>query len=136
MAENLLNRDFTATPPNQKWASDITYIWTDEGWLYLATAIDLYSRTMIGWSIQPTMTREFIGDALMTALWRQKFPRGALCHSNRGSEYCSHDYQKMLKQYSLIFSMSLKWNCWDNACAESFFVSAQSTARLKMCDQY
>lgn len=123
VAENLLNRDFTTTAPNQKWVSDITYIWTDEGWLYLATVIDLYSRAVIGWSIQPTMTRELVSNALMMALWRRKFPRGVLCHSDRGSQYCSHDYQKMLKKYSLICSMSRKGNCWDNAIAESFFHS-------------
>lgn len=123
VAENLLERDFTATAPNQKWVSDITYIWTDEGWLYLATVIDLYSRAVIGWSIQPTMTRELISHALMMALWRRKFPRGVLCHSDRGSQYCSHAYQALLKKYGLICSMSRKGNCWDNAVAESFFHS-------------
>lgn len=123
VAANLLNRDFTATAPNQKWVSDITYIWTDEGWLYLATVIDLYSRAVIGWSIQPTMTRELVSDALMMALWCRQFPRGVVCHSDRGSQYCSHDYQEILKKYGLICSMSRKGNCWDNACAESFFHS-------------
>lgn len=123
VAANLLNRDFSTTAPNQKWVSDITYIWTDEGWLYLATVIDLYSRAVIGWSIQPTMTRELVCDALMMALWRRGFPRNVLCHSDRGSQYCSEDYQKMLKAYGLICSMSRKGNCWDNAIAESFFHS-------------
>jgi putative transposase len=123
VAANLLNRDFSATAPNQKWVSDITYIWTDEGWLYLATVIDLYSRAVIGWSIQPTMTRQLVCDALMMALWRRGFPRGVLCHSDRGSQYCSEDYQEMLKTHGLICSMSRKGNCWDNACAESFFHS-------------
>ncbi len=121
IAANLLNRDFSTTGPNQKWVGDITYIWTDEGWLCLAAIIDLYSRAVIGWSIQPTMTRELICDALMMALWRRGFPRGVLCHSDRGSQYCSEDYQKILKEYGLICSMSRKGNCWDNACAESFF---------------
>jgi putative transposase len=121
VAANLLNRDFTTTAPNQKWVGDITYIWTDEGWLYLATIIDLYSRAVIGWSIQPTMTRELVCDTLVMALWRRGFPRGVLCHSDRGSQYCSEDYQKLLKNYGLICSMSRKGNCWDNACAESFF---------------
>ncbi len=123
VAANWLNRDFTASAPNQKWVSDITYIWTDEGWLYLATVIDLYSRAVIGWSIQPVMTRELISRALMMALWRRKFPRGVLCHSDRGSQYCSNDYQALLKKYGLICSMSRKGNCWDNAVAESFFHS-------------
>ncbi len=123
VAANLLDRDFSTTAPNQKWVSDITYIWTDEGWLYLATVIDLYSRAVIGWSIQPTMTRQLVCDALMMALWRRGFPRGILCHSDRGSQYCSEGYQEMLKTYGLICSMSRKGNCWDNACAESFFHS-------------
>jgi putative transposase len=126
VAANLLNRNFSATAPNQKWVSDITYIWTDEGWLYLATVIDLYSRAVIGWSIQPTMNRELVRDALMMALWRRGFPRGVLCHSDRGSQYCSDDYQKMLKTYGLICSMSRKGNCWDNAVAESFFHSIKT----------
>lgn len=126
VAANLLNCDFNTTAANQKWVSDITYIWTDEGWLYLATVIDLYSRAVIGWSIQPTMTRELICDALTMALWRRGFPRGVLCHSDRGSQYCSDDYQKMLKAYGLICNMSRKGNCWDNAVAESFFHSIKT----------
>lgn len=126
VAANLLNRDFSATAANQKWVSDITYVWTDEGWLYLATVIDLYSRAVIGWSIQPTMTRELICDALTMALWRRGFPRGVLCHSDRGSQYCSDDYQKMLKASGLVCSMSRKGNCWDNAVAESFFHSLKT----------
>jgi putative transposase len=121
VAENLLNRDFSATSPNQKWATDISYIWTNEGWLYLAVVIDLYSRAVIGWSLQPPMKRSLICDALTMALWRRGFPRGVLCHSDRGGQCCSHDYQKMLKQYGLTCSMSRKGNCWDNAVAESFF---------------
>jgi transposase InsO family protein len=121
VAANLLNRDFTASALNQKWVGDISYIWTDEGWLYLAVVIDLYSRAVIGWSIQPTMSRELVCDALMMALWRRKFPRGVLFHSDRGSQYCSHDYQKMLRACGIICSMSRKGNCWDNAVAESFF---------------
>jgi putative transposase len=121
VAANLLNRDFSATAPNQKWVSDITYIWTDEGWLYLATVIDLYSRAVISWSIQSTMTRELVCDALMMVLWRRGFPRDIICHSDRGSQYYSEDYQEIMKVYGLICSMSRKGNCWDNAVAESFF---------------
>jgi putative transposase len=126
VAENLLARNFNATKPNEKWVGDITYIWTDEGWLYLATIIDLYSRAVIGWSIQPTMRRELVCDALMMALWRRGFPRGVLCHSDRGSQYCSADYQQMLIKYGLKCSMSRKGNCWDNAVAESFFHSLKT----------
>lgn len=121
VARNLLNRDFSATAPNQKYVGDITYIWTQEGWMYLAVVIDLYSRLVIGWSMQATMTRDLVCDALMMALWRRGFPSGVIFHSDRGSQYCSDDYQKMLKHYGLICSMSRKGNCWDNSVAESFF---------------
>jgi putative transposase len=126
VAPNLLNRDFKADLPNQKWCGDISYIWTDEGWLYLATVIDLYSRKVIGWSIQATMTKQLVCDALMMALWRRGFPKGVLFHSDRGSQYCSDDYQKMLNHYNLKCSMSRKGNCWDNAVAESFFHSLKT----------
>lgn len=126
VAPNLLNRDFTASAPNQKWCGDISYIWTDEGWMYLAVVIDLYSRAVIGWSIQPTMSRQLVSDALMMALWRRGFPRGVLFHSDRGSQYCSNDYQKMLKSFGFVCSMSRRGNCWDNAVAESFFHSLKT----------
>jgi len=121
IAPNLLNRDFNAIKPNQKYVGDITYIWTHEGWMYLAVVIDLYSRAVIGWSMQATMTRDLVCDALMMALWRRGFPRDVIFHSDRGSQYCSDDYQKMLKHYGFICSMSRKGNCWDNSVAESFF---------------
>lgn len=121
VAPNLLNRDFIATAPNQKWVGDISYVWTEEGWVYLAVVIDLYSRAVVGWSIQPTMTRQLVCDALMMAMWRRGFPRKVLFHSDRGSQYCSNDYQNLLKAYGFICSMSRKGNCWDNAVAESFF---------------
>lgn len=126
VAPNLLNRDFNADGPNQKWCGDISYIWTDEGWLYLATVIDLYSRKVIGWSLQATMTKQLVCDALMMALWRRSFPREVLFHSDRGSQYCSHEYQQMLKFYGFKCSMSRKGNCWDNAVAESFFHSIKT----------
>lgn len=121
VAPNRLNRDFNASEPNQKWVSDITYLWTDEGWLYLAVIIDLYSRAVIGWSVDTRMTRQLVCDALMMALWRRSFPRSVLVHSDRGSQYCSTDYQQLLKDHKLICSMSRTGNCWDNAVAESFF---------------
>ena len=121
VASNVLNRDFNAPMSNQKWVGDISYIWTDEGWLYLAVVIDLHSRAVVGWSIQATMSRQLVCDALTMALWKRGFPRGVLFHSDRGSQYCSGDYQKLLAQYDFIPSMSRKGNCWDNAVAESFF---------------
>jgi len=126
VAPNLLNRDFSATAPNQKWVGDISYVWTDEGWMYLAVVIDLYSRVVIGWSIQSTMSRKLVCDAFMMALWRRGFPRDVLFHSDRGSQYCSHDYQNLLKTYGLTCSMSRKGNCWDNAVSESFFHSLKT----------
>lgn len=134
IAPNVLNRDFTANSINKKWAGDITYIWTNEGWLYLAVVIDLYSRAVIGWSIQATMTRELISDALIMALKRRNFPRGMIFHSDRGSQYCSHDYQKLLKRYGLICSMSRKGNCWGNAVSESFFHTLKT--ELVYSEQY
>ena len=126
VSSNLLNRDFTADRPNRKWCGDISYIWTDEGWMYLAVIIDLYSHAVIGWSIQSTMSRKLVCDALMMALWRRRFPRGVLFHSDRGSQYCSNDYQKMLKTFGFIGSMSRKGNCWDNSVVESFFHSLKT----------
>lgn len=121
VAPNLLARDFTATAVNQKWVGDITYVWTTEGWMYLATIIDLYSRAVIGWSLQDSMTKELVCDALLMALWRRGFPKGVIVHSDRGSQYCSDAYQQLIKRYGLRCSMSRKGNCWDNAVAESFF---------------
>jgi transposase InsO family protein len=121
VAPNYLGRDFSAAAPNQKWVGDISYLWTDEGWLYLAVIIDLYSRSVIGWSLSNRMTRQLVCDALMMALWRRGFPKGVLVHSDRGSQYCSGEYQQLLADHQLICSMSRKGNCWDNAVAESFF---------------
>jgi len=121
VAPNLLARNFTATATNQKWAGDITYVWTTEGWMYLATIIDLYSRAVIGWSLQDSMTKELVCDALLMALWRRGFPKRVIVHSDRGSQYCSDAYQQIIKRYGLKCSMSRKGNFWDNAVAESFF---------------
>lgn len=123
VAPNLLQQDFEATAPNQKWVGDITYLWTDEGWLYLAILLDLYSRKVIGWAMSERMTAALVCDALQMALWRRKMPTGVIVHSDRGSQYCSHDYQRLLKAHELRCSMSAKGNCYDNACAESFFHS-------------
>ena len=121
VAPNLLKQDFTATVPNQKWVGDITYLWTDEGWLYLATIIDLYSRMVVGWAMSKRMTAQLTCDALQMALWRRHMPKGVIVHSDRGSQYCSGVYQKLIAKHGLICSMSAKGNCYDNACAESFF---------------
>lgn len=119
--ENILGRDFTATAVNQKWVSDITYIATDEGWLYLAVVIDVYSRAVIGWSMDKHMSQDLVCNALLMALFKRKFPKRVLVHSDRGSQYCSKKYRKIIKNNYLIGSMSRKGNCWDNAIAESFF---------------
>jgi transposase InsO family protein len=123
VAPNLLQQDFSADAPNQKWVGDITYLWTDEGWLYLAVMIDLYSRKVVGWAMSERMTATLVCDALRMALWRRKIPTGVIVHSDRGSQYCSRDYQRLITTHKLRCSMSAKGNCYDNACAESFFHS-------------
>lgn len=121
VAPNLLNRNFTATKPNQTWVGDITYIATDEGWLYLATWIDLFSRKIVGWSMSSRMTADIAVNAFRMALFRQKREAPKMVHSDRGSQYASDDFRKELKKYGCKQSMSRKGNCWDNAVAESFF---------------
>ena len=121
VAPNLLAQDFSASAPNQKWVGDITYLWTEEGWLYLAVVIDLYSRSVVGWSLSERMSATLVCDALHMALWRRRMPSGVLVHSDRGSQYCSAAYQALLGKHRLICSMSATGNCYDNACAESFF---------------
>jgi len=121
VAENILNREFTAERPNQKWLSDITYIPTDEGWLYLACIMDLYGREIIGWAMSDRMTKELVINCLKQAHTRRDNPKGVLVHSDRGSQYCSKDYQVLLAESEHICSMSRKSNVWDNAPMESFF---------------
>nr|QVB71188.1 IS3 family transposase [Salmonella enterica subsp. enterica serovar Anatum] len=121
VSENLLKQDFYASGPNQKWSGDITYLRTDEGWLYLAVVIDLWSRAVIGWSMSSRMTAQLACDALQMALWRRKCPENVIVHTDRGGQYCSTDYQALLKRHNLYGSMSAKGCCYDNACAESFF---------------
>jgi len=128
VAENVLQQNFHAEQPNQKWAGDITYLWTSEGWLYLAVVIDLYSRKVIGWSMSERMTARLVCDALQMALFRRKRPKNVIVHSDRGSQYCSHDYQTLLRANQLICSMSAKGCCYDNACSESFFHSLKVEA--------
>lgn len=128
VAPNWLAQNFDATDVNQKWAGDITYLMTREGWLYLAVIIDLYSRAVIGWSMSTRMTADLVCDALKMALWRRGFPCQVIVHSDRGSQYCSSDYRKLITRYRLKQSMSRKGNCWDNACVESFFHSLKVEA--------
>ncbi|MEZ0581927.1 IS3 family transposase [Erwinia sp. STN24] len=123
VSENLLNQDFYASGPNQKWVGDITYLRTGEGWLYLAVVIDLWSRSVIGWSMSSRMTAQLACDALQMALWRRKRPENVIVHIDRGGQYCSTNYQSLLKRHNLQGSMSAKGCCYDNACAESFFHS-------------
>ena len=118
--KNVLDQDFTASKPNEKWVTDITYVATEEGWLYLASVMDLYARKIVGWHTSDRMTKELVLQALRQAHGRQQPENEVLHHSDRGSQYASHEYQKQLKVYSMIGSMSRKGNCYDNACIESF----------------
>ena len=120
VAPNWLEQDFTAKAANQKWVSDITYLWTDEGWLYLAVVLDLYSRLVVGWAMAERMTAGLVCEALTMALWRRKQPTGVIVHSDRGSQYCSADYQHLLQDHGLLCSMSKKGDCYDNAAMESW----------------
>lgn len=120
VAPNLLQQNFTASRSNEKWVSDITYIWTEEGWLYLAVVMDLYSRIVVGWSMSGRMTSKLVMDALQMAIWRRKKPHGVIIHSDRGSQYCSHDYQQLLLDNGFICSMSKRGDCFDNASMESW----------------
>ena len=121
IAPNLLNRNFTADRPNQKWVVDISYVWTREGWLYLAVVLELYSRRVIGWAVSNRMKRDLAIRALNMAIALRRPPKGCIHHSDRGSQYCSHDYQKLLRQHGFKVSMSGKGNCYDNAVMETFF---------------
>jgi putative transposase len=129
VAPNLLDRQFEATAPNQKWAADFTYVWTAEGWLFVAVVLDLYSRRVVGWSMQPTMTAQLVMDALLMAIFRRGRPQAVLHHSDQGSQYTSEDFQRLLDAHGIICSMSRRGNCWDNAAMESFF-STLKTERL------
>ena len=126
VALNLLNRKFEVGTPNRVWAADITSLWTEEGWLYLAVVLDLFSRKVVGWSMSSQMKAGLVGDALRMALLIRKPDRGLIHHSDRGSQYAGQDYQALLSEYGMICSMSRKGNCWDNAVAERFFRSLKS----------
>jgi putative transposase len=126
ISPNLLDRDFTASAPNQKWAGDISYIWTREGWLYLAVILDLYSRRVIGWAVSNRMKKDLAIRALDMAINLRQPAPGCIHHTDRGSQYCSHDYQKRLHQQGFQVSMSGKGDCFDNAAVETFFKSLKA----------
>lgn len=121
LAPNLLKQDFTADRPNQKWVGDLTYIATDEGWLYLAGVEDLYHRKLIGWSFSSRMKKQLTIDAIHQAMGRERPQNGLIFHSDRGSQYAAYDYQDILRKHGIRQSMSAKGNCYDNASMESFF---------------
>jgi len=123
VADNRLQRDFTAMAPNQAWVTDITYVRTYEGFLYLAVVVDLFSRRVVGWSMQNTLSRELVIQALLMAVWRRQPTEPVLVHSDQGSQYGSHDYLAFLREHGLEASMSRRGNCLDNAVAESFFAT-------------
>ena len=126
VAANLLNREFAVAKPNQVWASDITFVATSEGWLYLCVVIDLYSRKVIGWALSTRLKTDLVMQALLMALMNRKPPAGMMFHSDRGSQYCSHEFRRKLGRYKIHQSMSRKGNCWDNAPLESFFKTLKS----------
>ena len=121
VAPNALNRQFQVEQPNRVWAGDITYVWTTEGWLYLAVVLDLYSRAVIGWAMGTRLTGDLAQHALTMALTHRKPTTGLLHHSDRGSQYAARRYQRLLSAHGITSSMSRTGNCWDNACVESFF---------------
>ncbi len=126
VAPNLLARQFDVKAPNRVWGADITYLWTMQGWLYLAVVIDLYSRKVVGWSMSRWLRAELVHDALVMALWRRGPNSGLMHHSDRGSQYACEEYRKLLKRYGIVCSMSRKGDCWDNAVVERFFRSLKS----------
>lgn len=123
VAPNLVEKDFSAAAPNRLWVSDITYIWTLEGWLYLAVILDVFSRQIVGWSMSQRMTQDLVLNALKSALGRRKIPSGLIFHSDRGSQYAAHAVGELLQKHGIKQSMSKKGDCYDNAMAESFFSS-------------
>jgi putative transposase len=129
VAPNLLDRQFDAARPNERWVADFTYLWTSEGWLYLAVVLDLYSKRVVGWSMQSSMTAKLVIDALLMALWRRGKPRELLHHSDQGSQYASEEFQRLLEEHGITCSMSRQGNVWDNSAIESFF-STLKTERV------
>jgi putative transposase len=134
-APNLLQRAFTVEHPDQVWVTDITYIRTHEGWLYLTVVIDLYSRAVVGWSMNSTMATELVLDALMMAVWRRRPKTPVMIHSDQGSQFGSDDFNRWCKDNQLVPSMSRRGNCWDNAVAESFQLEEGANQAPHLCHQ-
>ena len=126
VAANVLERTFDASAPNRKWIADFTYVWTAEGWLYVAAVIDLFSRRVVGWSMSAAMTAQLVTDALVMAIWRRGKSDALLHHSDRGSQYTSEQFQKLMEDHGMVCSMSRSGNVWDNAAMESFFSSLKT----------
>jgi putative transposase len=126
IAPNVLDRQFTADQPNRKWIADFTYVWTAEGWLYVAAVIDLFSRRVVGWSMKAEMSAQLVTDALLMAIWRRGRPDALLHHSDRGSQYTSEQFQRLMADNGVDCSMSRSGNVWDNAAMESFFSSLKT----------
>jgi putative transposase len=126
LAGNVLDRQFNVSAPNRSWAADFTYIWTVEGWLYVAVVLDLFSRRIVGWAMRSAMTADLVTDALTMALWRRGKPRELLHHSDRGSQYTSEQCQRLMAEYGVVCSLSRSGNVWDNAAMESFFSSLKT----------
>ena len=131
IAPNVLDREFTAPAPNQKWVADFTYIWTHEGWLFVAAVLDLFSRRIVGWAMQESMTSQLVTDALLMAVWRRGPSASLLHHSDQGSQYSSEEFQRLLNNLGVTCSMSRSGNVWDNAVMESFF----STMKTERCNR-
>jgi putative transposase len=121
IAPNVLDRQFEASAPNQKWVADFTYVWTGEGWLFVAVVLDLFSRRVVGWSMNSQMTAQLVMDALLMAIWRRGWPSELLHHSDQGSQYTAEEFQRLLAEHGIQCSMSRRGDCWDNAAMESFF---------------
>ena len=126
VASNILDQDFTAEAPDQKWGVDISYVWTAEGWLYLEIVLDLFSRKIVGWHLSDRMKRGLAIDALRRAIALRQPPAGLIHHSDRGSQYCSADYRRLLRDHGFVASMSGRGNCYDNAMVESVFKTIKS----------
>ena len=131
IAPNILDRQFHAAQPNRKWIADFTYVWTAEGWLYVAAVIDLFSRRVVGWSMSATMTAQLVTDALVMAIWRRGRPDALLHHSGQGSQYTSEQFRRLMEDNGVTCSMSRSGNVWDNAAMESFF----STLKTERTDR-
>jgi putative transposase len=126
IASNVLDRQFEADGPNRRWVADFTYVWTAEGWLYVAAVLDLFSRRVVGWSMSAEMTTEFVTEALLMAIWRRGRPKELLHHSDQGSQYTSEAFQRLLADLGVTCSMSRSGNVWDNSAMESFFSSLKT----------